>query len=224
MTRWLVAWAILASACSRAPVADAVEPVNVGADDATVTVNDKDAATGAGDDAPDAADTSDSGAAIANVGGGLWVVDAAGQPIGVLINRGAFSTSGTLDVIRDHVLLYSPKAGVFFSVQMSTGKVVAPRLGVADTTCTSIVVAGYYANTDQVVSGQNYAFVFKDQWYRIDAYKPASLVTCGGTVPDGVDAKCAPHSGSCTGFPVATFAPQLPTTFPAPLAFSWLAK
>jgi hypothetical protein len=201
-----------------------VEPVTVGNDDAKVVVVDNDATTGAGEDADAQPDAVDAAIGTANVGGGLWVVDGAGQPVGVLISRGALSTSGTLDLLRDHAVVYSPKAGIFFTLQMSTGKIVAPRLGVSDTTCTGLAVAGYYANTDQPTSGQNYAFVYKDQWYRIADYKPAALVTCGGTVPEGVDAKCAPHAGSCTGFPVATFAPPLPTSFSAPMAFSWLAK
>ena len=37
--------------------------------------------------------------------------------------------------LRDGALVYAPKAGVFFGLQMSTGKVLAPRLGVTDTSC-----------------------------------------------------------------------------------------
>lgn len=221
---WLVFFlALLACACSRAPTTDAVEPVTVGTADAAVGVGESDAKASADVDAGDATDAA---APVANVGGGLWVVDAAGLPIGVVVGRGhpSLSAAGTLDVLRDGVVVYSPKAGVFVSLQMSTGKVIAPRIGVSDTTCTGVAVAGYYAGGDEPISGQAYAFVYQNQWYRIAAYQPAQLVTCGGTVPDGVDGKCAPHAGTCRGFPVETFAPPLPTVFPAPMAFSWLAK
>ena len=223
MKGWKVAIVAVVCACSRPPVADVVEPVTVGTDDTATGVGDPDAVANADSttgDQPDVVVTT------ANVGGGLWVVDAAGQPIGVLVGRGhpSLSSAGTLDILRDGVVVYSPKAGVFLSLQMSTGKVIAPRLGVSDTTCTSVAVAGYYLGGDGAISGQAYAFVFQDQWYRILAYKPVQLVTCGGTVPDGVDGQCAPHAGTCRGFPVETFAPPLPTTFSAPMAFSWLAK
>lgn len=219
------AWMVLAAlvlGCSRPVATDAVEPVTVGADDAAVGVSDPDAA--ATPDTTPAADTQ-SGQPTANVGGGLWVVDATGQPVGVLVGRGhpSLSAAGTLDVLRDGVLVYSPKAGIFFGLQMSSGKVVAPRLGVTDTTCSEVAVAGYYLDGDNI-SGQGYAFVYKGSWYRIEPYKPTQLVTCGGTVPDGVEGKCAPHAGTCRGFPVQLFAPPIPTEFPAPLAFSWLAK
>ena len=221
--RWIWAVLIAATACSRAPIGDAVEPVTVGTDDAAVGAGDPDAQ---GSNDVDAVAATDDAVANANAGGGLWVIDAAGQPIGVLVGRGhpALSAAGTLDILRDGIVVYSPKAGVFFSVQMSSGKVIAPRIGVTDTTCTGVAVAGYDAGTDEPISGPAYAFVYQNQWYRIEAYKPASLVSCGGTVADGVDGKCAPHAGTCRGFPVQTFAPSLPTVFPAPLAFSWLAK
>ena len=220
MTRCLFALVIAVSACARPAVTDAVEPVTVGGDDVATGLGGDDA-IGTGVDA----ESLDVAVSSANVGGGLWVVDAAGQPVGVLVGRGhpSLSAAGTLDVLRDGVVVYSPKAGVFFGLQMSSGKVIAPRIGVSDTTCSGVAVAGYYGEGD-FISGQGYAFVYQATWYRIDAYKPVQLVTCGGTVADGVDAKCAPHAGTCRGFPVTSFSPPLPTLFPAPLAFSWLAK
>lgn len=215
----------LAAACSRPVATSAVEPVSLGGGD--------DAAIGVGaDDAVDvqaAADAEVSKDVVANPGaavtGGLWVMDGNGDPVGIVVSRGhpSLSAAGTIDFLRDGVLLYSPKTGLFFGVQMSTGKIIAPRLGVTDTTCSAIAVAGYYGDGD-FISGQNYAFVYLKQWYKISSYKPASFVSCGGTVSDGADPKCAPHAGSCRGFPVETISPALPTLFSAPMAFSWVAK
>ncbi len=223
MKRWLAAMAIavVSGACSRPAATNAVEPVTVAGDDSAVGVGDQDAAGGT-----DAADQPDAAVGLANVGGGLWVVDAAGQPVGVLVGRGfpSLASAGAPDALRDTALVYSPAAGVFFAVQMSSGRVIAPRIGVTDATCQGIAVAGYYLTTDGAISGQGYAFVYLGTWYRIQAYKPAALVTCGGTVQGGIDGVCSPHPGSCVGFPVDTFSPPLPTVFPAPMAFSWLAK
>lgn len=216
----------LATACTRPPATSAVEPVTVAADPDASPIGGEGDATSAGDvpvadtQEPDAGPTGKPG-----VGGGLWVVDAAGQPIGVLISRGHPALSATgVDILRDGVLVYSPQAGLFFGLQMSSGKVIAPKLGVTDTSCAEPIVAGYYTADSTVISGQGYAFVYDGSWYRIDAFKPVQQVTCGGTVSEGPDPKCSAHAGSCRGFPVSLVTPPLPTVFPAPLAFSWVAK
>jgi hypothetical protein len=215
----VVLLALLACACGKAASVATVEPVSL--DDASASNGD--AAIGAGD-ASDGDSTSDVPAIPAAAVGGLWIVDGSGQPVGVLVQRGHpnLASTGSSDILRDGVLVYSPKAGVFFGLQMSTGRVIAPRLGVTDGSCTEPVVAGYFTEGDYT-SGQGYAFVFAGKWWRIKDYAPSTFVTCGGTVQDGVDGACQVHSGSCRGFPVQGFTPPLPVKFPAPMAFSWLA-
>jgi len=212
--------------CSRRAPAAGVEPIALDASAAGPDASLSGAGDAAAIDAPDAKNAQDTGnTTAAPVGGGLWVVDAAGQPIGVLVQRGhaALATGGLPDVLRDGAVVYSPKAGVFFGLQMSTGKVITPRLGVADASCATPIVAGYYADGN-FTSGYGYAFVYNGAWYRIADGQPLQLVACGGTVAEGVDPKCAQHSGSCRGFGVQPFLPPLPVSFPAPLAFAWLAK
>ncbi len=206
-------------ACSRPAPAPSLEPVSV--DDAQTHEADAGVTPGTSLDA--SADVPPT--AVAAIGG-LWVVDAAGQPIGILVQRGHPNLSGSSasssDLLRDGVLVYSPQAGVFFGVQMSTGKVISPRLGVTDGSCSVPVTAGYYTE-GSFTSGQGYAFVFAGKWWRVKDYAESTFVTCGGTVQDGVDGVCAVHSGSCRGFPVQAFAPSLPVKFPSPMAFSWLS-
>lgn len=221
---------VILGACSRAESRPA-DPVSIvegsdtatGADtlaDAPTAPADGDAATES-DAAPDV-DTGPTSAPVA--AGGLWVVDGAGQPVGVLVQRGhsGASAGGQLDILRDGVLVYSPKTGLFFGLQMATGKVLGPRLGVTDAGCSEPIVAGYYTDSDYT-SGTDQAFVYKDKWYRIKSFSPLQLVTCGGTVPEGADVKCSPHNGSCRGFPVQGIQPPLPTSFSAPMAFAWMA-
>lgn len=215
---------VILSACARRPATAGVEPIALDASgagaDASSSAEDTTPAT---KDATSAADVAT--VPSAPIVGGLWVVDAAGQPIGVLVQRGhaALSTGGQPDVMRDGAVVYSPKAGLFFGLQMSTGKVITPRLGVGDASCATPVVAGYYSDGD-FTSGYGYAFVYNGGWYRVQDGQPLQLVACGGTVAEGVDPKCTQHSGSCRGFPVSSILPPLPSSFPAPLAFSWLAK
>lgn len=208
-------------ACSRTPAeqADPVAVADVQSGDPSTSADAQTAETSG-----DAAAKPDTAAAAA-AGGGLWVVDAKGEPVGVLVQRGhpSLSLGAGLDILRDGAVVFSPATGLFFGVQMSSGAVINPRLGVADSTCAKPVVAGYYTEGN-AISGQGYAFVFAGQWYRVQDYKPLELVTCGGTVADGVAGKCAPHSGTCRGFPVQAIAPGLPLQFAAPLQFSWVAK
>lgn len=216
--------------CVRTPAHSAVEPIAV--DDDAHIANNADAAITVGADAAapdtDAAGT-DAGSPVGAVPavGGLWVVDGTGSPVGVLVQRGhpnlASTGSNGTDLLRDGALVYSPMAGVFFGLQMSTGKVLAPTLGVSDQSCSALLVAGYYTN-EPIVSGQGYAFVYAGKWYRIKDYAEIQQVSCGGTVAAGADGKCAVHSGSCRGFPVQAFAPALPLSFPGPMAFAWLAS
>jgi hypothetical protein len=208
----------LGTACSR-QTPDAVEPVEL---DAAVEPQPDVIAPPADVVVQPGADTTGTVPAL----GGLWVVDAQGQPVGVLVQRGhpSVSTGGQVDLLRDGAVVYSPKAGVFFGLQMSTGQVIAPRLGVSDSACDQPLVAGYYTD-EAFVSGFGYAFVYRNAWYQVQGGQPVQLVSCAGTVADGVGAKCAPHSGSCRGFPVDAWGnkPAPPTSFPAPLGFSWLS-
>lgn len=210
----------LVGACSRATEAP-VEPLSLA--DATPQSS-ADAQQEAADVTSPAADTKIT-LPTAGAYGGLWVVDSAGQPIGVLVQRGhpSLSSGSGTDILRDGVLVFSPQTGLFFGVQLSTGKVINPRLGVKDQGCGEPVVAGYYTEGD-AVSGPPYAFVYNGFWYRVEQYQPLALVTCGGTVADGIDGKCAPHSGSCRGFPVKQISVGLPLQFPAPMQVAWVSK
>ncbi len=223
--RRLVLTGLLAAGCGDPKPAQQLTPIAV-ADDADASGSTLDIHSGAPTDtvSVDADATAGPPGSVAALGG-LWVVDANAKPVGVLIQRGhtAFSVGGAVDVLRDGALVYSPQFGIFFGVQMSSGKVVNPRLGVADTTCDAPVTAGYYTEGD-AISGQGLAFVYNGVWYRVEDYKPLQLVACGGTVPEGAPGKCAPHSGSCRGFAVKQMAAAPPVQFAAPLQFAWLAK
>jgi len=218
---------LLFASCSRAPVAQTVEPVELDAQTQPVEDGKQTTAldSAAGADGLGPTDTAAMDIVLtAAAVGGLWVVDANGEAVGVLVQRGHadLSTAMTTDLLRDGALVYSPKAGVFFGIQMSTGKVIAPRLGVGDGTCSEVVTAGYYTD-DSYVSGQSYAFVYKEQWYKVKDYQPMIFVPCGGTVSNGPDPKCAPHNGSCRGFAVKQTDLPMPAIFPGPLSYAWLA-
>lgn len=208
--------------CRRPATGEAVAPVSLRPAAADGTHHAAADTAPAGGDAAQPLDGK--GSAGAAAAGGLWVVDAQGKPVGVLVQRGhpSLSSGSGIDLLRDGALVYIPSAGVFLGLQMSTGLIIRPRLGVDDSACSKPLVAGYYTDSD-AISGPAYAFPYNGQWYRVDDYQPLVLVTCGGTVADGVAGKCAPHNGTCRGFAVKPFATQLPQSFEGPLQLSWMA-
>ncbi len=168
-------------------------------------------------------DLGDTGAGGSIQGGGLWVVDAAGTPVGWLVQRGHpfQAQDGQVDILRDGVLVYAPSEQVFFGVEMASAKVLVPRLGISDPQCTKPSVAGYYAQGDQI-SGMNYAFTYNGKWWRIQAGQPTALVQCAGVTKQGATPTCVLHSGTCRGFPVEVLpSPKLPVTFKPPLHFTF---
>lgn len=215
---------LLAVACGRSAPHEAIDPVEVGAaeDDgrlAEVRASD-DAARRNENDAPTAVD-SGRGAGTGDGGGGLRVLDGNGELVGVLVSRGhpAQGQQGA-DPLRDGVMVYHPKARLFFGVAMASGKVLIPRLGIADPKCDLPVVAGYYPDGPEI-SGFDYGFPWRGDWWRLIGGKPLELVGCSGVVTGGEAPKCVPHSGTCRGFKVEKVSAPLPQSFQAPLRFDW---
>lgn len=178
------------------------------------------------DSTPEDADKAapgDTGAGGASQGGGLWVVDAAGAPVGWLVQRGHpfQAQDGQVDILRDGVLVYAPSEQVFFGIEMTSAKILVPRLGISDPQCTKPSVAGYYAQGDQI-SGMAYAFTYNGKWWRIQGGQPTALVQCAGVTKQGATPTCVLHSGTCRGFPVEVLpSPKLPVAFKAPLHFAF---
>ncbi len=178
--------------------------------------------TGDGVGAGDAA-----GAGNGASAGGLRVVAADGTLVGVLVSRGhphqgaSTAPAGTGgDVLRDGVLVYHPGAHLFFGVGMASGKVISPRLGIAEGDCLKPLVGGYYADGPEI-SGFDYAFVWKGNWWKVRGGEKLALVGCAGVGTGGETPTCVPHTGSCRGFPVDAIQPSLPASFVAPLHFDW---
>ena len=159
--------------------------------------------------------------------GGLRIVAADGSLVGVLVSRGhphqGASTApagNSGDVLRDGVLVYHPGARLFFGVGMASGKVISPRIGIAEWDCQKPLVGGYYADGPEI-SGFDYAFVWKGAWWKVRGGEKLALVGCAGVGTGGETPTCVPHTGSCRGFPVDAISPALPASFAAPLRFDW---
>lgn len=163
------------------------------------------------------------GPGLVGPGGGIWVVDAQGNAVGVLVQRGHAlqGQADSVDPLRDGVMVYAPGANLFFGVEMVSGKILVPRLGVGDGACNIPVVAGYYTAGEEV-SGMRYGFAWRGLWYRIEDGADLKLVSCAGVTKQGAEPNCVLHSGSCRGFPVSKASVPLPQSFPPPLSFKWV--
>ena len=211
-----------AAACSKEP--SMVEPLEVMAGfDSAIDLGqlDKDALR-PGEDAV-IKDGNRPGGGALGAGGGIWVVDASGGAVGVLVQRGHphQGQADSVDPLRDGVLVYSPEADIFFGVEMVSGKILVPRLGVADGACDIPLVAGYYTAGEDV-AGMRYGFAWRGLWYRVSDGAPLKLVSCAGVTKQGAEPQCVLHSGSCRGFPVSKVSVPLPQSYAAPLKFKWL--
>ncbi|MEY3015061.1 MAG: hypothetical protein RIT45_3796 [Pseudomonadota bacterium] len=214
-----------AAACGRAP-AESADPVEVSAADDIPSgeVAESDQTSPPDDTAPPetVSPTNDGAGTGGAGGGGLRVVDGNGELVGILVSRGhSLQGQQGADPLRDGVLVYHPGARLFFGVAMVSGKVLVPRLGIADPKCDQPLVAGYYADGPEV-AGFDYGFAWRGTWWRIKGGEPLALVGCSGVVTGGETPKCVPHNGSCRGFPVESMpATGLPQSFSAPLHFDW---
>ncbi|MDP6945877.1 MAG: hypothetical protein QF464_17130, partial [Myxococcota bacterium] len=134
---WAATWALaLAAACAGS---DTVAPVAVPPSDGEAEVV-ASTDTGSPPDAQRVARRSEDDANVAHqaevitpplpgvgevTGGGVWVVDSAGQAVGALVRRGS-DDNLVYRAIYDLVTVYHPESGLFFEITMTDGLVRHP--------------------------------------------------------------------------------------------------
>jgi len=213
----LAVFAVLGQvACGDKPAPAVVEP----ADDGATAAPDAPATTA---DAPHAdtptdarRDTQGADPAV----GGIWVEDADGVSVGLLVRRG--SDDQVADrAIYDIVTVFHPKSGLFFEITMSDAKVRYPQntffegydcgepVGVAVGACTECR-AGYGA-----------AFLHVGGWYKLRGGTTFETMAPGSLYKGGLSTECIAHGTSnAKGFRVQRVIDDAPPlSFAAPLSF-----
>ncbi len=155
-------------------------------------------------------------------GGGLWVVDAEGVPVGALVRRGG-DDSRTGRALYDLVTVYAPASGLFFDITMADGQVRYPATTYfRDSRCQEPVgvAAGACATC---VAGYGVGLLHAGTWWRVVGGAPVGQVAMGSTRAPGISETCVAHgTSSAKGYPIEPAPPPTPpTAFTPPLRFSW---
>ena len=155
-------------------------------------------------------------------GGGVWVVDSAGQPVGALVRRGS-DDNLVYRAIYDLVTVYHPESGLFFEVTMSDAVVRRPSTTFYSTADCQNPIGISYGGCSDCRSGPGTALLHDDTWYRVTPGVTFQVTTAGSTRGSGLQDACSSHhTDSAKIFPVtAVSGPSPPTVFTAPLHFAW---
>jgi hypothetical protein len=156
------------------------------------------------------------------LGGALFVVDASGKDVGVLIRRGSDdSTAG--HAIYDTVTVFHPGSGLFFDITMTDATPLLPGTTFFSGAGCGTPVGVSAGGCATCRAGHGIGFLHHGVWWRVIAGAARELIPNGATHPPTAAGTCVPHSASGSpAFPVETVpGPTPPTSFTAPLRFQW---
>lgn len=216
-----LALTLLLAACADKPGPAAVEP-----GDATATATDA---------SPTGTTTADTTSPTASADGGtpdrplpsgnpnasgIWVQDADGNPVGLLVRRGSDDQIASR-TIYDIVTVFHPQSGLFFEITMSDAVVRYPQnTFFRGFDCQEPIGIGIGSCTD-CKSGFGTAFLHNGKWYKVRGGVTWDTMGPDALFKGGMNADCIAHGTSnAKGYPVVqveTNAP--PTSFTAPLEF-----
>lgn len=153
--------------------------------------------------------------------GGLWVFDAAGTPVGLLVRRGSDdATAGR--AIYDFVTVYHPESDLFFEITMTDGAVrLPPNTFFAGFSCDTPVGIGVGACTE-CRAAHSLGFLHGGRWWRLRDGAAFQTMGPGSVMKGGLATECVAHgTANAKLFPVdAVSGTTPPTSFSAPLRFA----
>ncbi len=155
-------------------------------------------------------------------GGGVWVVDSAGQDVGALVRRGS-DDNLVYRAIYDLVTVYHPTSGILFEITMTDAVVRRPSTTFFSTADCQGPIGISYGGCSECRSGPGTALLHDGTWYRVTPGITFEVVTSGATIGSGMESACSSHhTDSAKVFPVSELnGPTPPTTFTPPLHFAW---
>lgn len=155
-------------------------------------------------------------------GGGVWVVDSAGQNVGALVRRGS-DDNLVYRSIYDLVTVYHPESGLFFEITMTDGLVRHPSTTFFATSDCQDPVGISYGGCSECRSGPGTALLHDGVWYRVTPGVHFEVTTANSTRGSGLEEQCSSHhTDSAKVFKVTDVgSTHPPTTFTPPLHFAW---
>ena len=154
--------------------------------------------------------------------GGIWVIDDAGQPVGLLVRRGS-DDNLVYRAIYDVVTVFHPESGLFFEITMSDAVVRRPSTTFfAGATCETPIGISY-GGCAECRSGPGIGIFHEGTWYQAVAGVTFEVTSAGSTLGSGLQDACsAHHTDSAKIFPLeALSGPTPPVTFSAPLHITY---
>ena len=154
--------------------------------------------------------------------GGLWVIDSAGEDVGVLVRRGS-DDNLVYRAIYDLVTVYHPASGLFFEVTMTDAVVRRPSTTFFSSASCDNPVGISYGGCADCRSGPGTGLLHDGAWYRVTAGITYEVSTAGSTLGSGLQEECSSHhTDSAKIFPVSEVSgPSPPTVFTPPLHIAW---
>lgn len=152
---------------------------------------------------------------------GLWVDDANGVPVGLLVRRGSDDATASR-AIYDFVTVYDPVSGLFFELTMTDAEVrYPPNTFFQGFSCDTPIGIGV-GPCQECRSAWNLAFRHAGRWYKVRGGANFETRGPGSVLKGGIATECVAHgTANAKVFlvdPVESNAP--PATFAAPLRFS----
>ncbi|MCB9727818.1 MAG: hypothetical protein H6746_04930 [Deltaproteobacteria bacterium] len=155
-------------------------------------------------------------------GGGLFVVDAQGTDLGLLIRRGSDdSVAGR--TIYDTVTVFHPGSGLFFDITMTDATPLLPGTTFFTSSDCATPVGVSAGGCATCLAGHGIGFLHGGAWWRVVAGAAREAIANGSARGPTADAACVPHSSSNSpAFPVEPVSgPHPPTAFVPPLRFAY---
>ncbi|MFO0745195.1 MAG: hypothetical protein U1F43_05885 [Myxococcota bacterium] len=210
----------LAAALALAACSDKPGPAVVGPGDDTPSSDDTPTTPIDSAQPTDAPSTHDSHGGGNPDASGIWVQDANGVPVGLLVRRGSDDQIADR-AIYDIVTVFNPTSGLFFEITMSDGIVRYPQnTFFRGFDCQDPIGIGIGSCVD-CKSGYGAAFLHTGRWFKVKGGVPFETMAPDAVFKGGLNTDCIAHGTSnAKGFPVVQVIENAPpTTFAAPLEF-----
>ncbi len=151
---------------------------------------------------------------------GIWLEDANGVDVGLLVRRGSDDATASR-AIYDFVTVFDPVSGLFFEVTMTDGRVRYPQNTFFQGGNCDIPVGIGVGTCAECRSAWGLGFSHAGRWYKVRGGATAETRSPNGVLKGGIADTCVAHGTSSAKVfvvdPVELDAP--PAMFAAPLRF-----
>ncbi len=151
---------------------------------------------------------------------GIWLEDANGVDVGLLVRRGSDDATASR-AIYDFVTVFEPVSGLFFEVTMTDGRVRYPQNTFFQGGQCDIPIGIGVGTCSDCRSAWGLGFLHAGKWYKVRGGTSAETRSPNGVLKGGIADTCVAH-GTSSAKVFVVDAVELdapPVSFAAPLRF-----